>query len=49
MVSLADAGGTPVDTVPLAIMNGIAIADISHAEQYRNGDESPESVGLLLT
>ena len=50
MASLAEyAGGAPVDAVPLAVMDGTAIAGMSHAEQCRNGDESPDSVGLLLT
>ena len=40
------AGGAPVDAVPRAVMDGTAIDGMSHAAQCRNGDESPESVGL---
>ena len=41
------AGGAPVDTVPPAIMDGTAIAGMSHAEPCRKRDESLESVGLV--
>ena len=33
VASLADAGGAPVYTVPPAVLDGIAIAGMSHAEQ----------------
>ena len=42
-------GGAPVDVVPPVVMDSTAIAGMSHMEQCRNGDESPETVGLLLT
>ena len=50
VASLAEhAGGTPVDVVPPVVIDGTAIAGMSHAEQCQNGDESPESIGLLPT